>query len=453
MTDGISILGVPVDNVTMAETLEKIAGYVREGSYHQIATANVDFLVHAIDNREYRENLCRCDLVVADGMPVVLASRLLGSPLKERVAGADLVPLLAKQGYRIFLLGASPEVAAIAAARMEEMGAKIVGRLSPKIAPLAHFDNDSILSEIEKADPEILMVALGSPKQELWLQQNRHRLRVPVCIGIGGSLDFLAGTVSRAPMWMQKNSLEWSYRIYAEPRRLASRYLKGAFWMARYFSIQLAVSLFNIQSEKMRRAGKSLEVENELLGSVNIVSATGSMTGPRLAHFEEIAAKAAAQGGSMVVDLTGVSFLGADGLHTLTALVRNAANKGSRLWLAGARPALSRTIKASRCESIFSAVPSVFEGIRQASRGRLQLNLELGEGWAVCRIGGQIPEGARDTVETICRQVSENNEFFELKNDGVLEFDTTALQQPGRPVKAFAASANGQRRPVAEIAV
>jgi N-acetylglucosaminyldiphosphoundecaprenol N-acetyl-beta-D-mannosaminyltransferase len=445
MTDGVTILGVPIDNVTMEETLARIDEFVREGSYHQIATANVDFLVHAIDNREYRENLCRCDLVVADGMPVVVASRLLGSPLRERVAGADLVPLLAKKGYRIFLLGAAPEVCSIAARRMEELGGKVVGQLSPPIAPLAKFDNDSIIAEIEKADPEILMVALGSPKQELWLQQNRHRLKVPVCIGIGGSLDFLAGTVSRAPEWMQKTGLEWVYRIWAEPRRLAKRYLKGGVWMARYFTIQLAVSL------SMRKVGPALEVGSESIGSVSILSATGMMTGPRLAQLESAASQATARGGPLVIDLTGVSYLGADGLRTLTGLLRNAANKGGQLWLAGAGPALTRTLKAARCENLFRATPSVFDAVRQASRGRLQLNLELGEGWAVCRIGGEIPEGARSTLEGICRQVIETNEFFEFNNDGALEFDAKGLVEPA---KSGCRLVTGDRtgRPVAEIA-
>src|ERR1700676_3224089 len=105
MGNGLTILGVPIHNVSMVETLGKIEEFIHEGTFHQIATANVDYLVNAVLNREYKEILCRCDLIVADGMPVVLASRLLGSPLRERVAGADLVPRLAnlscKEGYGI----------------------------------------------------------------------------------------------------------------------------------------------------------------------------------------------------------------------------------------------------------------------------------------------------------------------------------------------------------------
>jgi N-acetylglucosaminyldiphosphoundecaprenol N-acetyl-beta-D-mannosaminyltransferase len=422
MTNGLTILGVPIDNVSMDETLEAIDGFVRQRSFHQIATANVDFLVNAIENPTYREVLSRCDLVIPDGMPIVLASRLLGSPLTERVAGSDLVPLLAKRKYKIFLLGAKPEVSLAAAKKFEEMGSQVVGRLSPPLLPLEQFDNDAILSEIEKADPDILLVALGSPKQELWIHQNRSRLKVPVAIGVGGSLDFLTGAVSRAPGWMQKASLEWVYRIWMEPKRLALRYLKGAIWMARYFPGQFACSLAR------RGSWGGLQIAVDSVGSVNIVSLSGNMSGPKLAELE----KAAAVDGALVLDVSNVSYLGADGLRTLGRLFREAANRGTQLWLAGARPALERMLKASRCEGLVRAVPSVFAAIRQASGGRLQMSLELGNGWAVCRMRGEIPPGARRTLDGICRQVLESNEFFELDSDGVPEFDASGLVEPAQ---------------------
>lgn len=446
MTEGLTILGVSIDNVTMAETLEKIAEFVREGSFHQIATANVDFLVHAIDNPPYREVLNRCDLVVADGMPVVMAARLLGTPLRERVTGSDLIPLLAKTGYRIFLLGAKPEVSQMAANRLEELGGNVVGRISPVAGPIENFDDEGILAELEATKPDILLVALGSPKQEMWLHRNRNRLKVPVCIGIGGGLDFLAGTLSRAPVWMRESGLEWVYRIYAEPHRLARRYLKGAVWMARYFPVQLANNMLR------RRVGGAFLVRTESIGSVSILSASGMMTGKRLEQLEEAEIAVARKGGPLVVDLTAVSYLGADGLRSLTGLLRSAYNSGRELFLTGATPALSRTLRAARCEGLFHEVPMVLDAVRLASRGRLQLNLELGEGWAVCRIGGEIPEGARSTLEGICRQVIEKNEFFEFKGDGVPEFDTSGLVESAKSTCRLVI-ADRPGRPIAEVVV
>jgi N-acetylglucosaminyldiphosphoundecaprenol N-acetyl-beta-D-mannosaminyltransferase len=443
MTDGLTILGVPIDNVTMEETLERIAEFVRQGSFHHIATANVDFLVHAIDNPEYKEILSRCDLVVADGMPVVAASRLLGTPLRERVTGADLVPLLAKEKYKIYLLGAKPEVAQVAAARLEELGATVVGRFSPPVGPIESYDNDAILADLERTRPDILLVALGAPKQERWIHYNRHRLNVPVCIGVGASLDFMAGQVSRAPAWMRKTGLEFAYRIYAEPKRLARRYLKGAVWMARYFPVQYVNNLAR------RRVGQTLKIKTESIGAVRILSASGMMTGARLVDLETTADAAVKNGGPLVVDLTGVSYLGADGVRALTGLLRGARNNGRQLFLAGATPALSRTLRASRCEGLFEAVPSVLDAIRLASRGRLQLNLEMGDGWAVCRIGGEIPEGARSTLEGICRQVIETNDFFEFQGDGVPEFDAAGLVESAKSSRQW--TKNG--RAVGKVAV
>jgi N-acetylglucosaminyldiphosphoundecaprenol N-acetyl-beta-D-mannosaminyltransferase len=446
MTNGLTVLGVPIDDVSMDEALAKIDELVKERSFHQIATANVDFLVHAIDNPEYREILCRCALVVADGMPVVMASRMLGVPLRERVTGSDMIPRLAKKGYRIFLLGARPEVSKIAAEKLEAMGGKVVGRLTPPPSPLDEFDSDSIVAAIEKADPDILLVALGGPKQELWIHRNRHRLKVPVCMGIGGGLDFLAGAVSRAPGWMQTSGLEWVYRIWVEPRRLARRYMKGAVWMARYFPAQL------IASAAMRRRGRALEIAVESIGLVRIMSLSGRLTGPKVAQLEQSALSVPGKVDDLVVDLTKVSYLGADGVRALTGLFRSASNSGRQLWLVGVTPLLARTLRASRCDGLFRSVPSVLDALRQASRGRLQLSLELGDGWAVCRIGGEIPQGARTTLEGICRQVIETNEFFEFNGSGVPEFDASGLVEPAGSTCRLVL---GDRieRPEAEIAV
>lgn len=446
MTNGAVVLGVPLDNVSMEETLLRIGEFIREGSFHQIATANVDYLVTAVGNPEFKEILCRCDLVVADGMAVVLASRLLGSPLQERVAGADLVPRLAglssEHGYGIFLLGASPQVSEVAARHLEERGARIVGRLSPPVRPLEEFDHEAILAEIEKANPDILLVAFGSPKQEIWIHQHRDRLKVPVCIGIGGSLDFLAGAVPRAPAWMQHGGLEWAYRLGAEPRRLARRYLKDAMWMARYFSVQLALSIAS------RRKGNALQIDLASIGSVNILSATGMMTGSRLAQFERAAFSVAERGGALIVELKGVSHLGADGIHSLTGLLRVASGCGCQLWLAGMPAGFARTLRASCCDGLFHAVPTVLDAVRQASRGRLQLSLELGEGWAVCKIGGEIARGTRGILERICRHMLEANELFELDASGVPEFDASGLADSARPTCRLVLA----ERPVAEIA-
>jgi len=427
---GVTLLGVPIDDVSMEETLERIDSFIAEGSFHQIATANIDYLVQATKDPEHRHTLCMCDLVVADGMPIVWISRLFGAPLKERVTGADLVPRLARlsseKKYGIFLLGAQAKVSEGAALRLKSIypGVRIVGRLSPPVLPIDEFDDDAIIREIEQANPHILLVAFGSPKQEKWINRNRHRLRVPVCIGVGGSLDFLAGAVPRAPRWMQQSGLEWLYRIWAEPRRLAGRYVIDAVWMMRYLTVQLAVSV------AARRNGGALQIAVESLGSVNIIRVSGLMTGSRLVRLEQSAAVVTERGGALVLDLTAVSYLGADGLRMLAGLSRAAKNRSGEIWLSGLTPALIRTLRSAHLDGLFCSAPSALDAVRQVSGGRLQLNLELGEGWAVCRIGGRIPEGAHFTLDEICRRVLETNEHFEFDASGVPEFNPSGLLRP-----------------------
>ena len=157
MRNGLGLSGVPVDDVLMQDALTRIEEMIAEGGMHQVATANVDYLVHAMKDSEYRRTLCLCDMVVADGMPIVWASRLFGIPLKERVAGADLVPELVRlsglKGYTIFLLGATAEVIEAAERQMKILSpnVRVVGRMSPPVKPLDQFDDEPILAAIEQA--------------------------------------------------------------------------------------------------------------------------------------------------------------------------------------------------------------------------------------------------------------------------------------------------------------
>ena len=244
----VAVLGVPFDNVTMHEAVALIEEKIEDGGFHQVATANVDFVINAVRDPSLQELLCSCDLIVADGMPIVWASRILGTRLKERVSGVDLIPHLAQLAsnrcYGIYLLGASEKSSKRAAEVLQERfpSLRIVGRYSPPLTSLANMDHEEILRRIEEAQPDILLVAMGHPKQERWLAMHRHRLKVPLCMGIGASLDFLAGEAQRAPRWMQTAGLEWLYRAAREPRRLAQRYLADAYGLARHLPAQLAAN-------------------------------------------------------------------------------------------------------------------------------------------------------------------------------------------------------------------
>jgi N-acetylglucosaminyldiphosphoundecaprenol N-acetyl-beta-D-mannosaminyltransferase len=235
----VNILGIPIHNVDLNEAVRTIIKRVDDYSLNPIpryvATANVDFLVNTlswipgkIKHQELYQALIMADLVTADGMPIVWLSALLGKRLKERVTGADLVPRLAAaasvKAFSLFLLGGREGVGEKAAKKLltQNPGLKIAGCLSPKIS-LKETDS-KIIDQINKSKADILLLALGNPKQEIWFQKNKHLIKVPVSIGVGGTYEFIAGTVSRSPKWMQKSGLEWVYRLYQEPKRLWKRY-------------------------------------------------------------------------------------------------------------------------------------------------------------------------------------------------------------------------------------
>ena len=225
----IDVLGINFDNVSMPEAVERIEEMIHLGGSHIVCTPNVHHLIMAFKDTQFNRVIQDSSLCLTDGMPIVWLSYLLGTPLKERVAGSDLVSQLCQRssssGLRLFFLGAAPGVAEKArdVAQKRFPGCQIVGTYSPNPSEL-NDSSASFLDFIVSVRPDILLVALGPPKQEKWLSQYLHRVGVPVGIGIGASLDFMAGNLKRAPRWMQRVGLEWFYRLIKEPRRLAGRY-------------------------------------------------------------------------------------------------------------------------------------------------------------------------------------------------------------------------------------
>lgn len=226
----IDIGRIGVDVVDSQAALDRIAGLVEGREGGNVFTPNVDHVVQAEVNEAFRDAYTASALRLADGMPVVWASRLLGTPLPERVAGSDLfAPLMAKaahHGWRVFLLGALPGVAEEAAAKLQAQGVNVVGIENGHIPdPRDPAARAPITARIRAARTELLVVALGAPKQELWMHAARAELGGAVAIGLGATLDFFVGRSKRAPRWMARAGLEWLYRLASEPRRLWRRYL------------------------------------------------------------------------------------------------------------------------------------------------------------------------------------------------------------------------------------
>jgi N-acetylglucosaminyldiphosphoundecaprenol N-acetyl-beta-D-mannosaminyltransferase len=221
----VILFDVPIDNLTIGETVDRIEEFIRRGGTHQHVVVNVDKLVKMQKDPALRAAVLECDLINADGQPVVWASRWLGRPLKERVAGIDLFHALisrsAERGWRPYLLGAKPEVVE-RAAKIVAAEVKLAGWRDGYWKPA---EEEKVVAAIREARPEILFVAISSPHKELFLNKWKAELQIPFVMGVGGTFDIVAGLTKRAPLWMQRCGLEWFYRLAQEPGRMWRRYL------------------------------------------------------------------------------------------------------------------------------------------------------------------------------------------------------------------------------------
>jgi N-acetylglucosaminyldiphosphoundecaprenol N-acetyl-beta-D-mannosaminyltransferase len=226
----LSIGGIWIDVLTFAEALREIERLVDLKRGGSVFTPNVDHIVKASSNRAFKSAYDRTSLSLADGMPLIWVSRLLGCRLPERVAGSDLlVPTLelaARRKWKVYLVGGAPGVAESAARKMsDEMGIQVVGWDDCRIDSDGSDPGGASISRVRAAEPDVVFVALGPPKQELWIDRATDTIRPAIALGIGASLDFLIGKHKRAPESLRRMGLEWAYRLWLEPRRLWRRYL------------------------------------------------------------------------------------------------------------------------------------------------------------------------------------------------------------------------------------
>jgi N-acetylglucosaminyldiphosphoundecaprenol N-acetyl-beta-D-mannosaminyltransferase len=224
----VRLLGVPIDGLTMEKVLARVDDAVERRSRLHVGVVNAAKLVNMRRDPQLRQDVLASDLILADGVSVVWASRFMGDPLPERIAGIDLMMAMLRRasdrGYRVYCLGATQEILDRAVDRMldEFPGLPVVGQRNGYFGA---DEEEGVAHEIAAARPDILFVAMTSPKKENFLGRWGPHIGVPVCHGVGGSFDVLAGKVQRAPEAWQRLGLEWLYRVRQEPRRLWKRYL------------------------------------------------------------------------------------------------------------------------------------------------------------------------------------------------------------------------------------
>lgn len=238
MPDVVSLFGIKIHRLTMSEAVAQLREWTNaeETACRFVVTPNVDHAVMFRERADMRKAYEGASLVVADGWPVVAASRLLGRSLPHRIPGSDLAPALfdtTRDGskLRVYLLGAASGVAERAAEKMAAQwpNVEVVGTYSPPLGFEKNpAENAAIVERINATQTDVLIVGLGAPKQELWTAAHREQLKVKTALCIGATIDFLAGEKARAPMWMRRCGLEWLHRVASEPKRLFRRYARDA---------------------------------------------------------------------------------------------------------------------------------------------------------------------------------------------------------------------------------
>lgn len=226
-----ALLNTYINNLTMSETVEAIEKMIEEERKSYVVAINVDVVMKIESDSYLKEIVDNADMVLVDGKPLVWISKLYGKPLKAKISGSDLVPILcevsAQKGYRMFIIGGKDGIAEQAKKRLEEKypDIEIVGTYAPPMG----FEKDKkelnkINDMISEVKPDLLITCFGCPKQEKWIYENINRYDAKVSVCAGATVDFLAGNVKRAPRWMSEHGLEWFYRFLQEPKRMFRRY-------------------------------------------------------------------------------------------------------------------------------------------------------------------------------------------------------------------------------------
>ncbi|MEI6891415.1 MAG: WecB/TagA/CpsF family glycosyltransferase [Pontiella sp.] len=388
------LYGVPFHNVTFEEALDWIVARVRSGRPAHIVTANLDFVTQAWNDPELQRLLLDADLVLADGFPMVKLSPLFGPPLKGRVTGSDLTPLLvaraAQEGLSVYGLGSAAGVAQKALDLLKERhpDLKIAGTFSPPFADLLEMDHRAVLHRLEDATPDLLFVAFGAPKQDKFIRMHVRGWKVPIAMGVGASLDFIAGEQTRAPKWVQKGCGEWIWRLGGHPRRLFSRYFSNlrflcsaSFQMVRIHHLRDRLATFQpleqADVQALEKKGVTVAgfhpLENEAMASEFVHRMVDRTPGQNL-----------------LLDVHTVPGLNSLELGALLEVNKGCHQWGKRLILYAPRPKVLRLLQTCRLSEYFDVATQLdevmrivknrsehLEGSTAFDQGRLTLELPI----------------------------------------------------------------------------
>ncbi len=224
--DRITLLGCPIDNLSIGEMTSVVDGFIKSRKPHQYVAINADKIVKMRKDPEFRDIIMQSDLNIVDGQPLVWVSKLFGRPVKQRYGGLDIMDALIPRGYGVYFLGAEEDVIKEVVDKYRNLypDMKLAGWRN---GYWSEDEEKGVVEGIKRSSPDILFFAMSSPKKEKFLKKYLKEMKVPFVAGVGGAFDIVAGKTKRAPKWMQDTGLEWLFRVMQEPRRLWKRYLVG----------------------------------------------------------------------------------------------------------------------------------------------------------------------------------------------------------------------------------
>ena len=345
------VLGLPIDVMTAPEAVQAIEIAARDRRPLSFVTPNVNFLVRALRDREARRQIVDTDLSLVDGAPLVALARLAGVPIRERCAGSDvfdalrLRPGFAGRRVRVFFFGGRDGAAAAASAAIEaeNRGVESAGYLNPGHGDVNAMSRDEIIDRINAADADFVLVALGAAKGQAWIDRNRGRLSAPVVAHLGAVVDFVAGTVARAPMPLRRFGLEWAWRVKEDPS-LWRRYWQDGLALAAILLRRLAPIV-----GPARGAGAAIP-SDAVLGwrdGSAVISLSGDLVAQGRAPVRTAFRRAAAEGVDVVLDLERAGRLDASFFGLVLMLEKNLSRKGAAIRISGASRAHRRIFSAN----------------------------------------------------------------------------------------------------------
>ena len=357
--DVYCLLGLPFDALGMDGALARVRDAVRERRPCFFSTPNQSFVTAAQRDPVLRDSVIRSDMSIADGMPLLWAARLMGVPLPERVAGSSLFARLwhsAQAPIKVFFFGGGDGVAAAASERLNSGGAGLrsVGFDSPGFGSVQQMSGDECIERINASGAEFIVVSIGAAKGQAWIEHNRDRLQAPVIAYLGAVVNFVAGKVQRAPLWMQRAGLEWLWRIKEEPA-LWRRYASDGAMFARLLAtrvIPYAVYARRHAPGAAAMAGAAVEITYS--GERTELCLRGAWTAHNLGPLRRALSDASAGEDALRLDLGEVSYLDSAAIALLSALWAHCALRHRPLVIGNARPGIERVVRYCCAEYVLN---------------------------------------------------------------------------------------------------